>query len=158
VDRPDQLVALTSSGQTQDASRASERSLEDLAEAPVFSGVAGQAVKGVNGFDLTPHISIDGSGVALETIGVTANYFDVLGVTVRGRTFTASDNQYAADPVAIISDELWSTSFARDPGIIGQRVAARPVALTIAGNWPGFRVCCVVNGPTCGSLFDKSRQ
>lgn len=133
VAHPEQLVSLLMSGQPRDAARASERSLADRASWPVFSAVAGQAVRGDTAFDLAPHITLTGVTRELEAVGVTTNYFDVLGVPIRGRTFSESDNQYAAPPVAIISDELWTRAFRRDPEIIGRTIPASPKALIVVG-------------------------
>ena len=59
----------------------------------------------------------------VNSIFVTANMFDVLGVKPRmGRPFTAAEDLPNADPVAIISDGLWRRNFGSDPAIVGKQI------------------------------------
>jgi putative ABC transport system permease protein len=72
---------------------------------------------------------------------VTANYFSVLGVPAAlGRVFGASEEgTEPVSPVTVISDEYWTSRFARDPAIIGKTLSVNNVALTIIGvTPPGF--------------------
>ena len=39
-------------------------------------------------------------GRELETVGVTSQYFALLGQSIRGRDFTRDDNRSGAEPVA----------------------------------------------------------
>ena len=52
---------------------------------------------------------------------MTASYFDVLGVAFAvGRPFTAEEDAPGRpSPVAVISDRLWSSLFARSPSALG---------------------------------------
>ena len=52
----------------------------------------------------------------------TPNFFDILGVqpTV-GRRFVPSDTLSGAEPVAILSNDLWRSKFGGDPNIVGTR-------------------------------------
>jgi predicted permease len=59
----------------------------------------------------------------VNSIFVTANMFDVLGVRPRiGRPFTAEEDLPNADPVVVISDGLWRRSFGGDPSIVGKQI------------------------------------
>ena len=54
---------------------------------------------------------------------VTANYFQVLGVSPAvGRDFQASDDQRNGPKMAIISDSLWRRHFGGDSTIVGRQV------------------------------------
>ena len=51
---------------------------------------------------------------------VSGSYFDVLGVTLSlGRALRPADDDPAAEPVAVISHELWQRQFDGDPAAIG---------------------------------------
>ena len=102
-------------------------------------GVAGQVV-GNEAFEASrrlPQIDLDGRG--LETLSVTSGYFRVLRLTIRGRDFSDEDEREGAEPVAIISDQLWDRAFARQPEIVGAVVRSTPIPVRIIGIAPpGF--------------------
>jgi hypothetical protein len=88
----------------------------------VFDGpVAGQVV--TTGFNeaFKPEFALPQVAEPLETLGVTPLYFTVLGVPIRGRSFTDADDRVGAEPVAIIRDRLWAQAFGRT-----SRPAAQP--------------------------------
>ena len=73
---------------------------------------------------------------------VTASYFDVLGVRFAvGRPFTTDEDAPGhPSPVAVISDRLWTSMFARGPSALGQTIRVNGVALTVVGiTAPGFQ-------------------
>jgi hypothetical protein len=54
---------------------------------------------------------------------VSCNFFDVLRQPpTLGRALAPRDCEPGADPVVILGHELWSTTFAADPAIIGRTV------------------------------------
>jgi len=54
---------------------------------------------------------------------VTGDFFNVLGIKPQlGRTITTEDGRLGADPVVVISHDLWTRRFAGDPNIIGRRI------------------------------------
>ena len=71
---------------------------------------------------------------------VTANMFDVLGVAPqRGQAFTAEQDLPNAEPVALISHEIWQRSFGGADSVIGKRVEIQGLQRTILGVMPpGF--------------------
>jgi predicted permease len=71
---------------------------------------------------------------------ITASMFQVLGVTpVRGQVFTEEHDLPNADPVVLISHELWQRSFGGDAGIVGRRVNIQGRPRTVLGIMPpGF--------------------
>jgi putative ABC transport system permease protein len=65
----------------------------------------------------------------VETRVVSANFFDVLGVTpLYGRTFTAADDKPGAPAVLVLSHGYWKYSFGGDPNVVGKvfRMNDRP--------------------------------
>lgn len=64
---------------------------------------------------------------------VSGNFFS--GVSARvafGRGFSADDEKNHA-PVAVLSYDYWTRSFARDPNVLGQTIFVKGVPLTIVG-------------------------
>jgi macrolide transport system ATP-binding/permease protein len=71
----------------------------------------------------------------------SCNYFDVLRITLPvGRSFVDADCAApGANAVAVISDDLWRTSFAADPGIVGKPIRLNRTAFVVVGIAPpGF--------------------
>src|SRR5262245_10380951 len=81
---------------------------------------------------------------------VSGNYFSELGVgAVAGRTLTKDDDKPAdAQPVAVISYNLWKRRFGLDPGVVGRKITLDNFPFTIAGVAPpGFFGIAVGSGP-----------
>lgn len=110
----------------------------DLPELRIFEGgIAGQVETTDYHAALRPQIEI--AGQAPEALGVTTGYFRVLRLTLRGRDFTPEDERDGAEPVAIISDRLWSRSFGHRPDVIGAVLPAKPLSIRVIGVAPpGF--------------------
>jgi hypothetical protein len=105
-------------------------------DVPAFSGVAGQVMTSGIAAALRPRIMLEQSGRTVETLGVTPEYFSVLGLPILGRDFTSADDRYSSAPVAIISDRLWRSAFGGRAEIIGRTVDAKPMPLQIIGIAP----------------------
>jgi predicted permease len=71
----------------------------------------------------------------------TGNYFDVLGIRpALGRWVTPADDAADAEPVAVISYELWQSQFGGHPDAIGRTVQVNGTPLTVVGvAGPDFR-------------------
>lgn len=68
--------------------------------------------------------------VTVTATFVTANYFDVLGVSaLRGRALGGGD----AAQFAVISHALWTRTFAQDAAILGRTITLADVAFTVVG-------------------------
>jgi len=83
--------------------------------------------------------SLTGGGEPERLTGmrVTANYFQVLGVSpVLGRTFLAGEDQAGRDHVVVLSYGLWQRRFASDPSAIGKTVALDGEKYVIIGVLP----------------------
>jgi predicted permease len=78
----------------------------------------------------------------VNAVGATSTLFDALGVTPRlGRTFTEAETLPNADPVVVLSSELWERKFAADPTIIGRAIEVDGARRTVVGVMPpGFDV------------------
>lgn len=76
----------------------------------------------------------------VEAQSVSAGYLDVLGVRpAMGPGFDADADRPGGGPMVILSDELWRSRFAADPGILGRTVRLDGVGYTIVGVMPrGF--------------------
>jgi putative ABC transport system permease protein len=72
----------------------------------------------------------------LEGASVSADTFDLLGVSPElGRTFQPGEDE-ANRRVVIISDHLWKQQFKRDPGIIGRTITLENEGFTVVGVMP----------------------
>jgi predicted permease len=68
---------------------------------------------------------------------VTATMFDVLGVKpARGRAFTREEDLPNAEPVVVMSHELWQRNFAGDPAIVGRQLHINGRSRTVVGVMP----------------------
>ena len=69
---------------------------------------------------------------------VTPEFMPTLGVRpVAGRWFTAEDSRPGADPVVILSADLWRRAFGSDPTLLGRRVMIDGVSNQVIGIMPG---------------------
>ena len=88
--------------------------------------------------------SLTGRGEAEQVKAefVTADFFPLLGVNpILGRTFTRSEEQPGAGPVALISEGLWRRKFGAAADVLGKSVTLDGKDFTIVGVIPaGFRL------------------
>jgi predicted permease len=135
---PDRLVMLVRAGFSE-GDGFTQVGLETSTQWTFFEAVAGQVSTSGDSAREAARLSLEATGREVETLGVTSRYFDVLGQAIRGRDFTRDDNRPGAEPVAIISDRLWSRAFGRRSDIIGALAAATPFPVRIVGVAPsGF--------------------
>jgi predicted permease len=71
----------------------------------------------------------------VQDASVTWNFLDLLGASVHlGRGFVRSDENAGQEQIpAVISDHLWRTYFAADPGIAGRNIRLNRKPFTIVG-------------------------
>lgn len=71
---------------------------------------------------------------------VDAHYFSTLGVSpALGRALLPTENRVDGPAVAVISDDMWRTTFNADPSVIGEQIGVDLAVLTIIGVAPpGF--------------------
>ena len=76
----------------------------------------------------------EGEPERLTGMRVSANYFDVLGVSAAlGRTFSFREDQSGRNQVVILSHGLWERRFGSNPKAIGQVVRLDGEAYTVVG-------------------------
>lgn len=65
----------------------------------------------------------DGNPEGLSGMHITASIFSMLGVTpIAGGLFTAEQEQYGKQYVAVISEGLWKRRYGSDPSLIGRNI------------------------------------
>ena len=73
----------------------------------------------------------------LQTGVVSAEYFDVLGVTpLLGRSFRPGEDQPGAEPVLILSFDYWSRELGADPDVLGTAFEMNDRLHTVVGVLP----------------------
>jgi putative ABC transport system permease protein len=79
---------------------------------------------------------------SLRSAVVSANYFDVLGVSTQiGRTFGPGEDQSGQDHEVILSHSLWERRFGSDPSVVGRTIRLDRENYTVIGVMPvGFRL------------------
>ena len=74
---------------------------------------------------------------SLYGVRCTAGALHALGMhPVSGRLLNDSDDKPGAEPVAVISHDLWTRSFAADPQIVGQTIKLNGQETTVVGVMP----------------------
>ncbi|MGB2793200.1 MAG: ABC transporter permease [Candidatus Acidiferrales bacterium] len=97
----------------------------------VFSGIAAT--------NLGRTFTLTGAGIPerIRGIGVSANFFSVLGVELaRGRSFTPEEDRHGGPRGAILSYELWQSRYAGDPKILGRLIMLDDKGYPIVGVLP----------------------
>src|SRR5260370_22106443 len=70
----------------------------------------------------------------LGVTGVSSGFFEELGGRAeKGRLLSEQDHQPGQDRVAVISNTLWRTRFARDPAVIGRQLILDQEVYTVVG-------------------------
>lgn len=92
---------------------------------------------GLVGDDVTLNATGGGEPELLSGRTVTANLFDVLGVTpFLGRNFSTDVDQPGHNHEVILTDTLWRNRFHSDPNIIGQAIALNGSPYAVVGVLP----------------------
>ena len=91
-----------------------------------------------DGFILAQARSKVQDGKSVDYRGVTANFFDFLGVKpVLGRFFTPAEVYPGPGRVVVLAESTWETEFGSDPGVIGNEIMfARGPSFTVVGVAP----------------------
>jgi putative ABC transport system permease protein len=131
---PERIVVVQSTNQNQRINRGplSYADVKDIREgATTLESVAAFANRSLT-------IS-GGTGEPERFSGLTTNWelFRILGTTpVLGRDFNAADDRPGAEPVVILSNELWQLRYQSDPAIVGKPIMVNGVAHTVIGVMP----------------------
>lgn len=106
-----------------------------------FERRSGAMFAGLTAYDDVP-TSLDAEGSSQIVMGeaVTANFANVLRIPAQaGRWFTPEDDRIGAEPVAVISDGVWTERFGRSPEAIGKRIRIEAQRYRVVGVAPpGF--------------------
>jgi len=136
---PSRLVEVYETTPPKDASRGITRSNSFPYEAMREQRTQNQAFTAI-GMATDDYLALVVGGQEarrIKTAFVSAGYFDTLGVRLRmGRTFQPGD-ETAGEPIAIISDRLWTRAFDRDAGVLGRDVRLNGRPFRIVGVAPG---------------------
>ena len=133
---PDRLFVLNQSferGGIRDAG-VSYQDLRDLEErSTTFAQMAALAGRSIA-------LSDRGEAERLQGAAITWDMFPILGVQpLLGRHFRADDDRPGAEPVVILSHEIWQRRYQGDPSIVGSSVTVNGRPHTVAGVMPvGF--------------------
>jgi putative ABC transport system permease protein len=84
----------------------------------------------------------EGEPAELSTIVLTADLFDVLGVSpTLGRGFVEGEDQEGAARTIVLSESTWLRRFGGDPSVVGRTVTINDGPVTVIGVMPaGFEV------------------
>lgn len=92
----------------------------------------------VSAYDLKGMI-LTGSGDPEYVRGalVSASYFPLFGIyPTIGRAFREEEDRFGAEPVAVISNELWQRRFNSDEHIVGKSISLNSKSATVVGVMP----------------------
>lgn len=109
---------------------------------PVYRALREQAqsvFSGLIAYWLTPAVLGEGEAAhEVPVMAVSGDYFAVLGVSpVVGRGFlTEEDRNPGAQPVAVLSYELWRQQFNGDPTVVGRMIRINEHSLSVVGVAP----------------------
>jgi putative ABC transport system permease protein len=133
-ERSDRLVTLWDTNHERGLSHdpISPVNFMDYRALPVFNGAAAWWRPAVN------LVEPGEDPVRVNTIEVSANLFDVLGVRPQiGSGFPANGPFFARnEPIAVISDRLWRTRYNADPSLIGRPINLSGTPYMVVGIMP----------------------
>ena len=134
VRNPHELVHVTTAGERGDAHSGSSNY-------PWFEQVASRADLFSEAMLVRHDVYKVGIGGRVEPLSgqrVSTNYYSLLGIpAVLGRTLETGDRpETGADPVAVISYDLWQRRFGGDRAVIGTSITVDQRAYTIVGVTP----------------------
>ena len=73
----------------------------------------------------------------IRGLQATGNLFNMLGCEAAiGRAFTVEEDQKSAEPVVVVSDQLWKRRFGGDPAVVGQTLTLDGQSYTVIGVMP----------------------
>ncbi|HTW48513.1 MAG TPA: ABC transporter permease [Acidobacteriaceae bacterium] len=119
----------SSDGRTWDALR------QDVPSVTAAAG--GQQFGTTEGVNLQASADAGGAVRYVHNASVSAHYFEVLGIEpILGRGFTEDEDQPGAGKAAVLSYDLWRTTFRQDPGILGKKILLKGAPYTVVGVMP----------------------
>lgn len=96
----------------------------------LISAVSGIRTSGVN-------VEAGSSVQYVQDARISAGYFDVLSIQpAMGRNFSADEDRPHGPQAVILSNSLWHSLFAADPGILGRAILLKGTPYTVVGVLP----------------------
>lgn len=103
----------------------------------VVAAAGGQPFGNTEGVNLEAGAAQGGAVRYVHNATVSAHYFEVLGIEpMLGRGFTEDEDRPGAGKVAVLSYNLWRTTFHEDRSILGQAILLRGAPYTVVGVLP----------------------
>src|SRR5688572_11904895 len=157
---PDRLFVLRQTferGGVRDAG-VSYQDLKDLEErSTTFASMAALGGRSIA-------LSDRGEAERMQGAGITWDMFPILGVQpILGRHFRPDDDRPGAEPVVMLSHEIWQRRYQSDPNIVGSSVTVNGRPHTVAGvmpigfNFPENQKIWIPLGPTAATEPRTSR-
>ena len=131
VERPDELVRVfATEPQSNTLGGTSYPGYLDLRD-----GVSAFSSLAAFGTDVAVHVSSDARlPERVSGAVVSGNFFSLLGARpTQGRLIATQDDDRSAQPVAVLSDELWRSRFGGDPGVVGANIQINGIPFTVIG-------------------------
>jgi len=135
----DRLVRIYEAPADEVGARAATLNLSDrtLARFREFGRDVFEDVAGATGGASVVGFNDGAPAQTIPAVRVTANFFDVLGLSsARGRSFTSEEGRNAAAAVVIISDDFWHGTLSSRPDVVGSTLVVDGVRRTIIGVMP----------------------
>ena len=96
----------------------------------LISAVSGIRTSGVN-------VEAGSSVEYVQDARISAHYFDVLSIEpAMGRKFSPDEDRHHGPQAVILSNGLWRSLFAADPGILGRAILLKGTPYTVVGVLP----------------------
>jgi predicted permease len=132
VSHPEQLVGISGTD-----GRVPERQTVGIPSS-LFASLDGEQVfHGFAGFvDFDSVAVINNTRQRLASVGVTARYFETLGVRPARGAFVGPLDEERASPVATISFRCWTRCFGSDPDVVGKTLRLQGELVTVIGIAP----------------------
>jgi predicted permease len=134
VQNPEQLVMIWTTGPHMGSNRGTH-----MASYPMYQDFQQKAEAFSSVFcrrETSLSVSFGGETERVDGELVSGNYFQALGVkSAIGRVFTPEedDRVYKGHPVVVLSYSYWTTRFAADPKVIGQKMLVNNYPMTVVG-------------------------
>ena len=103
----------------------------------VTAAAGGQQIGTTEGVNLQASADAGGAVRYVHNASVSAHYFEVLGIEpVLGRGFTEDEDRPGAGKAAVLSYDLWRTTFHADAGILGKKILLKGAPYTVVSVLP----------------------
>jgi putative ABC transport system permease protein len=154
VERPEELVSVTSPGDFKDGRNSTNDSggPDFIFSYPMFRELEKrpQGMSGIAAFrTLGANLSLGKQTIAGSMLVVSGGYFPTLGVRpLIGRMLTREDDTGAGNAVAVLSYGYWTDRLGGEPAVLNQQLRVNGQMFTVVGITPkGFTGTTLANEP-----------